>query len=145
MHERLRVPTLASVGVRPLLAAATLVAAVATAGSLYLSLGLGLVPCHLCWYQRILMYPLVVVLGVAALEDRADVHRTALPLAVPGAGIAAYHSWLQVSSGARCSLGGGCGAVQLRVAGLTIPNLSLIAFLLVTLALAGTVVSERSG
>ncbi|KAA9396779.1 disulfide bond formation protein B [Haloarcula sp. CBA1130] len=115
-----------------LLAAATVVAAVATAGSLYLSLGLGLTPCRICWYQRILMYPLVVVLGVAAVEDRPGVVRTALPLSVPGAAIAAYHSWLQVSQ-TTCGLGAiSCAQVQYRVLGLTVPNLSLVAFLLVS-------------
>ena len=118
------------------LAAGTIVAAVATAWSLYLSLGLGLLPCELCWYQRILMYPLTVILGVAALENRSGVYRTALPLSVLGAGIAAYHSWLQVSGGSgTCSIGGGCSAVQYRFLGLSVPNLSLIAFVLVSLAL----------
>ncbi|WP_367176487.1 disulfide bond formation protein B [Haloarcula rubripromontorii] len=117
---------------RLLLAVATVVATVATAGSLYLSLGLGLTPCRLCWYQRILMYPLVVVLGVAAVEDRPGVVRTALPLAVPGAAVAAYHSWLQVSQ-TTCGLGAvSCAQIQYRVLGLTVPNLSLVAFLLVT-------------
>ncbi|NLV13698.1 disulfide bond formation protein B [Haloarcula argentinensis] len=117
---------------RLLLAAATAVAAVATAGSLYLSLGLGLTPCRLCWYQRILMYPLVIVLGVAAVERRPGAVRTALPLAVPGAAIAAYHSWLQVSQ-TTCGIGAiSCAQIQYRVLGLTVPNLSLVAFVLVT-------------
>ncbi|MFC6756067.1 disulfide bond formation protein B [Halomicroarcula sp. GCM10025894] len=119
------------VDVRGLLGAATVVAVVATAGSLFLSLGLGLVPCRLCWYQRILMYPLVVVLGVAAVERRAAVAWTALPLVGPGAAIAAYHSWLQVSQTA-CGVGAfSCARVQYRVLGLTVPNLSLLAFCLV--------------
>jgi len=123
---------------RHLLAFGGFVALVATAGSLYLSLGLGLVPCELCWYQRILMYPLVVVFGVALVEHRATVYRTVLPLSVSGAAVAAYHSWLQVAgSGLQCGVGGGCGAVLLRVAGLTIPNLSLVAVVLVTFAAVG--------
>lgn len=125
-------PLFGRVGSRTLLAFGALVALVATAGSLYLSLGLGLVPCELCWYQRICMYPLVAVFGVALHEGRTAVYRTVLPLAVPGAVIAAYHSWLQVAAtGGTCSIGGGCAAVQLRVLGLSIPNLSLVAFLLV--------------
>ena len=117
---------------RTLIAAATVVATVATAGSLYFSLGMGLYPCELCWYQRILMYPLVVVLGVAAVDDRRP-HRTVLPLAVPGVALAAYHSSLQVTTTA-CGLTGPCSAVLFRlpVLGLTIPNLSLVGFLLVT-------------
>ena len=116
---------------RTLLGAATVVALVATAGSLFLSLGLGLVPCRLCWYQRILMYPLVVVLGVATAERRPAVARTALPLVVGGAAIAAYHSWLQATQ-TTCGVGAfSCARVQYRVAGLTVPNLSLLAFCLV--------------
>ncbi|WP_136687681.1 disulfide bond formation protein B [Halorhabdus amylolytica] len=125
-------------GSRTWLAVATLIAVVATAGSLYLSLGLGLVPCRLCWYQRILMYPLVIVLGIASFENRRGVFRTALPLSTLGGGIAAYHSMLQVSAatGGACTLGGGgCGTIQLRVLGLSIPNLSLLAFALITTAM----------
>jgi len=110
--------------------ACLLVATVATAGSLYYSLGLGLYPCELCWYQRILMYPLVVVLGYAALAGWPDVHRIVLPLAVPGLAIAVYHSYLQLQPAATCSIGG-CGGVQLRVLGLSIPNQSALAFALV--------------
>nr|WP_226013183.1 disulfide bond formation protein B [Halomicrobium salinisoli] len=119
---------------RRLLAFGTVVAAVATAGSLYFSEVMGLVPCELCWYQRILMYPLVVVLGVSALEGRSGAYRTVLPLSVLGAGVASYHSWLQVSGAASSCTIGGCASVQYRLAGLTIPNLALIAFLLVSAA-----------
>ena len=125
---------LPDVDVRLVLGAATLVAVVATAGSLFLSLGLGLVPCRLCWYQRILMYPLVVVLAVAAVERRVAVARAVLPLVGLGGTIAAYHSWLQVSQ-TICGVGVvGCAQVQYRVAGLTVPNLSLLAFCLVGVA-----------
>ncbi|ELZ22482.1 disulfide bond formation protein dsbb [Halosimplex carlsbadense 2-9-1] len=125
------------------LAAGALVALVATAGSLYLSEGMGLVPCELCWYQRVLMYPLVVVFGVALVEGRPGVYRTVLPLSTLGVAVAAYHSWLQIAAGGRCGLGGGCAAVQLRVVGLTIPNLSLIAFGLITATVTGLFVVER--
>lgn len=124
---------------RILVGAATVVAVVATAGSLFFSLGLGLTPCELCWYQRVLMYPLVVVLGVAALDGDERVWRTALPLSTLGTVVAAYHSYLQVNPdiGGVCGVGGGCAAVLYPMAGglLTIPRLSLVAFLLVTAAL----------
>ncbi|MFD1598283.1 disulfide bond formation protein B [Halobellus rarus] len=114
---------------------ATLVAAVGTLGSLYFSLGLGLVPCELCWYQRILLYPLTVVLGVASFEDRPRVVRTVLPLSGLGVVVSAYHVLLQLrpTMGATCSVGGGCSSVLYPMAGglLTIPRLSLIAFTLV--------------
>ncbi|OYR46317.1 disulfide bond formation protein B [Halorubrum sp. Hd13] len=120
------------------LSAATLVATVATAGSLWLSLGLGLVPCDLCWYQRILMYPLVAVLGVATVEARPAVSRTALPLVAPGLALSAYHSYLQATQG-QCTLGGPCATVQWQSPslGLTIPNLSLVAFVLLAVLLVG--------
>jgi disulfide bond formation protein DsbB len=117
------------------LAGGTLVAVVATAGSLYFSEVLGLIPCELCWYQRILMYPLVLVVGVAALEDRPGVYRTALPLSVAGTGVAAYHSYVQVAVESTTCTVGGCGSIQFRLFGLTIPNLSLVAFVLLSLLL----------
>jgi len=121
---------------RSLLGLATLVAAVATAGSLHFSLGLGLVPCELCWYQRILMYPLVVVLGVAAVEGRPAVARTVLPLSLLGTVVAAYHVVLQIrpSVGGTCSVGGGCASILYPMLDglLTIPRLSLVAFVLVS-------------
>ena len=122
------------------LASGTVVATVATTGSLWFSLGLGLVPCTLCWYQRILMYPLVIVLGVAAVENHDTIWRTVTPLSVVGGVIAAYHSVLQATT-TSCTFAGPCAVVQWRlpVLGLTIPNLSLIAFVLVTITvLAGS-------
>jgi len=120
------------VAVRQWLLAATLIATVASSGSLYLSLGLGLTPCHLCWYQRILMYPLVVILGVGTVETRVQVLRTASPFAIAGIVVAAYHSWLQATT-ATCGFSGTCAVVQYRLLGMTIPNMSLVAFLLLSL------------
>lgn len=74
---------------------AWVVATVTTLGSLYFSEIADFVPCKLCWYQRICMYPLVVVLGVAALRRDRGVRFYVLPLAAIGALIAAYHSWIQ--------------------------------------------------
>ncbi|ADQ66937.1 disulfide bond formation protein dsbb [Halogeometricum borinquense DSM 11551] len=125
---------------RGVLAVSTLVAVVATVGSLFFSLSLGLVPCELCWYQRILMYPLVVVLAVATIEDRPGVYRTALPLSVVGMAVSAYHVYVQIApSAGTCTLGGGCSAIQYPMLGglLTIPRLALIAFFLVTVLVAG--------
>jgi disulfide bond formation protein DsbB len=128
---------------RAVLAACTVVATVATAGSLYFSEVLGLYPCELCWIQRVAMYPLVVVLGVAAYEDRIGVRRTALPLAVGGGAVAAYHSYLQSRPAATCS-SGGCGSVQYELLGLlSIPNLSLLAFSLIAAGLALATVRSR--
>lgn len=133
--------------IRLFLGSATLVAGIATAGSLWFSLGLGLVPCDLCWYQRILMYPLVVVLGVATIKARPAVWRTVIPLSVLGGVIAVYHSVLQATT-TTCSFDGSCATVQWQapILGLTIPNLSLLAFGIITgtvLACARTVAKHN--
>lgn len=119
---------------REWLALGTLVAVVATTGSLYFSEVLGLVPCELCWYQRIFMYPLVPVLGLAVIEDRPGVYRTVLALSVPGAGVATYHSAIQRLGEGSCSIGTGCTTIQYELLGLSIPNMALIAFVFVSLA-----------
>jgi disulfide bond formation protein DsbB len=119
---------------REWLVCGTLVAAVATVGSLFFSEVLGLVPCELCWYQRVFMYPLVPVLGFAAVENRPEVRRTALALSIPGCAIAAYHSTIQRLGDGTCTVGGGCTTIQYELLGLSIPNLALIAFVLVSLA-----------
>ncbi|MFC6904896.1 disulfide bond formation protein B [Halalkalicoccus tibetensis] len=118
-------------GSREWLALGTLLAAVATAGSLYFSEVLGLVPCELCWYQRIFMYPLVPILGIAALEGNPRIAPTAMALAIPGATVAAYHSAIQRVGEGACTVGGGCTTIQYELLGLSIPNMALTAFLLV--------------
>jgi disulfide bond formation protein DsbB len=67
------------------------VALTCTVGSLYLSEIANFPPCILCWYQRICMYPLVVLLGVASLRKDRGVRWYAGPLATIGAGFSVYH------------------------------------------------------
>ena len=74
---------------------AWLVALTATLGSLYYSEVANFVPCKLCWYQRIAMYPLVVILGIAAIRRDIDVRRYAVPMAGVGAAISIFHYFLQ--------------------------------------------------
>ena len=71
------------------------VALVATLGSLYLSEIEHLVPCRLCWFQRIFMYPLVIVLGIAAWKRDTQIRLTAAILAIIGGVIAIYHYLIQ--------------------------------------------------
>ena len=66
---------------------------VTTLGSLYYSEHAGFMPCELCWYQRIVMYPLVIVLGVGWLRRDRKVWMTVLVFVVIGAPLSLYH-WL---------------------------------------------------
>ncbi|HKA03966.1 MAG TPA: disulfide bond formation protein B, partial [Acidimicrobiales bacterium] len=75
----------------PALVIAAAVAATCMAGSLYFSEVADFVPCTLCWYQRIAMYPLVVILAVAAVRRDRDVWHYVVPLAGIGAAISTYH------------------------------------------------------
>ena len=92
------------------------------------------------------MYPLVVVLGVATIERRVTVYRTAAPLSVLGLFIAVYHSALQAMT-TSCGFSGSCAVVQWRlpILQLSIPNLSLTAFLLITITvIVGAKLSQYS-
>lgn len=71
--------------------AAFLIAVIAMAGSLYFSEVAHLLPCVLCWYQRICMYPLVLILGVGIWSKDSKAYRYVFPLALIGLAIATYH------------------------------------------------------
>lgn len=111
------------------------VALVAMLGSLYLSDGVGFTPCLLCWYQRIAMYPLVVIGGVAAVSRDAGAWRYGLPLAVVGFVVAAYHVALQFQPSldiVSCDAGAPCTGRYVLVFGfVSIPVLAGAAFLLI--------------
>jgi len=118
---------------------AFLVALIATLGSLYLSEIARFVPCELCWFQRIAMYPLVLVLGVGALRGEAGVWRYALPLPVIGILISIYHvviQWQPNLEVTECSTGVPCTGRYLQVFGfISIPTMAGAAFLLVAVLL----------
>ncbi|MBE3595809.1 MAG: disulfide bond formation protein B [Hydrogenibacillus sp.] len=114
---------------------AWIVALVATAGSLALSHVWRYPPCELCWYQRICMFPLALMLGIAAYRKDAGIVVYALPLSFLGGAIALYHTILQKvpPKAARCSFDVPCTEDPLNLFGfVTIPTLSLIAFALVS-------------
>src|SRR3954465_8462725 len=71
---------------------AWLQAVIASAGSLYFSEAMHFTPCVLCWYQRIAMYPLVVILTVGILLRESRLRLYVLPLSLIGLGIAIYHN-----------------------------------------------------
>lgn len=106
----------------------------ASIATLVLSEVLGLAPCELCWYQRGLLYPQVFIVGAALLVPVFRLALLALPFSLAGIGVASYHSWLQLQPAPSdtCSISNPCSAVTLEVAGLSIPNLSLLTFVLVT-------------
>ena len=114
---------------------AWIVALVATLGSLYLSEVAHFVPCPLCWYQRIAMYPLVVVLGIAALRSDYGIRRYVLPIVAIGAAISVYHYQLErfpSQTSLACSLEVPCTTVWIwRFHYISIPFMALSAFALI--------------
>lgn len=126
---------------------AWLVALTATLGSLYFSEVRQFVPCTLCWYQRILMYPLVVLLGVGAWRRDRGVVAYALPLSLLGIVVAGYHVLDQKIPGfgfpGACSSGVPCNVAYVNYLGfITIPVLATTAFVLISALL---VVALRRG
>jgi disulfide bond formation protein DsbB len=71
------------------------VAGVAMAGSLYFSESAGFVPCRLCWFQRIAMYPIAVVALIALIRRDRAARWYILPMAAIGAAISAYHVMIE--------------------------------------------------
>lgn len=76
---------------------AFIVALTATLGSLFFSEIAGFTPCKLCWFQRIFMYPLPVILGVSLIKKTRDVEKYVLPLSLIGGAIGLYHYIEQIS------------------------------------------------
>ncbi|ODT64906.1 MAG: disulfide bond formation protein [Pelagibacterium sp. SCN 63-23] len=113
------------------------VAMAATLGALFIGEVMGQMPCTLCWYQRIAMFPLALILGVAAYRHDADAWRYALPLAVAGLALAGYHS-LQYSGLLPAPIipcqasGPSCSGEGMLILGVPIPYLSTLAFAIIT-------------
>ena len=119
---------------------AWLVALTATLGSLYFSEIRGFVPCELCWIQRIFMYPLSIILGIAVFTDDRTVKKYVLPLTIIGGFISLYHYLVQKVPGFAdikpCVQGVPCSAQYINWLGfVTIPFLALTAFTLITVLL----------
>jgi disulfide bond formation protein DsbB len=109
------------------------VAAGATAGSLFFSSVLEFAPCLLCWYQRIFLFPLVVLLALALFPLDRGVVRYALPLAALGGLVAAYHvlvyEGVVPESLEPCAKGVSCKEQYLELFGfVSIPMMALAAF-----------------
>lgn len=110
-----------------------LIVSIATLGSLYFSEVMEFPPCVLCWYQRICLFPLVVIIPAGLFPFDKGVVRYALPLSLAGWLTAAYHNLLYTGvipkSLQPCSKGVSCTEEYITLLGfLTIPLLSLLAF-----------------
>lgn len=117
--------------------ASWLIAMVGAFSSLYFSEVKRLVPCELCWYQRIFMYPQVFIVAVGLARKRLnEVPYYILPLSIVGTGISFYHVFLEqgfVPDTNSCDGLVACSQIQLELFGfLTIPMLSLAGFASIT-------------
>lgn len=125
-----------------MLMGAWLSALLATAVALFLGEVMGMKPCQLCWYQRIAMFPLVMILGVAAWSEDRRGAIYALPLAVLGAAVALLHVLLTArvipALWMPCDAQAPCSDQRLDfLGGIQLPWLSLAAFVLISCLLAG--------
>jgi disulfide bond formation protein DsbB len=117
----------------PLVFASWLLATVATLGALFMSDIMGLAPCVLCWWQRVFMFPLVIVLALGLFPFDPKVLRYATPLALIGLAVAGFHVLLTMGiipeTLAPCRQGIPCKTIQIEWFGfVTIPMLSFLTF-----------------
>lgn len=116
------------------------IALVSALGSLFFSEVMELPPCVLCWYQRIAMYPLVLIIATGILLRDRRMKIYALPFSAIGFAIAVYHNLLYygfIPQGITpCTEGVPCNAVQIEWLGfITIPLMGLAAFSIITVCL----------
>lgn len=120
---------------------AWLVALVSTLGALFIGEVMERTPCVLCWYQRIAMFPLALILGVSAYSADWTVRRYVLPIAAIGGFIALWHSLLFTGivpeTVQPCTRGGpSCAGDEQTLFGLLpLPFLSVVAFAAIILLL----------
>ena len=123
-----------------LIFSAWLIAAVSTLGSLFFSEIMELTPCVLCWYQRIFLFPLAIILLIGLFPLDKKVVNYALPLAIIGLLFTVYHCLLFFGvipeNLQPCSQGVSCTDDNMELFGfLPIPLLALIAFLMIIILL----------
>jgi len=111
----------------------------ATAGSLYFSEIAGFDPCEMCWIQRIFMYPLAIILPIAAIRRQRAVIPYAMVLATIGLGFSVYHTQLQLrpDQSTSCDPFNPCSAKWVEALGFaTIPQMAGLSFVLILVSLA---------
>lgn len=117
---------------------AFLVSLVATLGSLYYSNIAGITPCELCWWQRIFIYPQVILLGLAWFKKEKQIINYSLALISVGTLISLYHNYIyyNIQASSFCSVANPC--TQQYILGLnyiSLPLAALTALILMTLLL----------
>ncbi|WP_293779509.1 disulfide bond formation protein B [Sphingosinicella sp.] len=111
---------------------AWLVALAASLGAIFIGEVMGQAPCVLCWFQRAFMFPLAIMLAIAAFRSDRHVVPYGLALAAGGGLVALYHLLLFVGFISApivpCDGGPSCSGEAMSVAGVPFPLLSLAAF-----------------
>lgn len=121
-----------------LLQFALIISSVSTLGSLYFSEIVKFPPCSLCWYQRLFMYPIMIVLIIGLWKKDKNLPTYVLSFSIIGLIISIYHNLLYYGIIAEdfqpCTVGISCTERQLDLFGfITIPLLSLLAFIMINL------------
>jgi disulfide bond formation protein DsbB len=131
---------------------ALLAAVIATCGSLFFSEVLGWLPCELCWYQRILMYPLTVILTVGILRDDRQLHWYVLPLSLTGMAVSLYHFLLVLQvlpppacAGVPCSIDYLAPYFTGPLAFIRIPSLAFAAFTIISVMMGNYAIAGAPG
>jgi disulfide bond formation protein DsbB len=124
---------------------AFIISLIASLGSLFFSEILHFVPCSMCWYQRIFMYPLVLIFLMGLLYPDDTTFKYSIPLVLIGLGLSIYHNLLMLKiipeSIVPCTQGVPCSTIYINYFGfITIPFLSFTAYLCIFLIL---IISQR--
>lgn len=108
--------------------------------------GVGFEPCHLCWWARILMYPLVWITLIGLLRKDVKIAYTILPISLVGVGLTTYHYIIQYVNSLNvftCAPGNPCTLIDWKIGFITIPALARIAFVVISLCATMIIVNER--
>ncbi|UNO49419.1 disulfide bond formation protein B [Alicyclobacillus acidoterrestris] len=108
----------------------TVISLISTTISLYWSLVLGWIPCDFCWYERICMYPIVLI-GVVNILQKRNSFMYTVPLSVIGMVLSCYHYLIQITPNlySGCTSFVSCSIPQFKILGFATPPLfSFIAF-----------------
>ncbi len=133
---------------KPTLFIQFLISVISIFGSLFFSEILKFPPCSLCWYQRIFIYPIALIVLAGVYFKSKDTNKFILPLAWLGLIFSIYHNLIYykiIEVIVPCSEVSPCTAQQLNYLGfITIPLLSLLAFLSLVIINAYAIFFERS-